>query len=200
MSNTITFKAGNNREVELHAKLWNEAKARTEGKGDGRIGEDDAKALFAIISADNEYSEIEKKTLKFIRSHYRFTAKGDSTFRQLVRSAAAKGWNPDDVETTSFKAGNGRDVTVVASLWAEAQARTEGKGDGRLGIDDAEALFELIAADNEYSELEKKTVRHIRKHFKWTEKGDEKFRNLIRLAAGKGWSEDDINTALSDED
>ncbi|MEL6345873.1 MAG: hypothetical protein AAFV53_22370 [Myxococcota bacterium] len=198
MSRTITIKAANNRDVELHAELYNTAKERTEGRGDGRISDEDARALFAIVAKDNAYSDLEKKTMKYIRKNFSFTVKGDATFRELVRTAAAKGWNPDDVETSTFTAGNGHEVTVIASLWAEAQLRTAGRGDGRLGAEDAEALFELVAADNTYSDLEKKTVRFIRKNFKWTDKGDETFRNLIRTSASKGWSQDDIDGVLAD--
>ena len=199
MSETITFKARNNREVEVSAKLWNEAVARTEKKGDGRLGAEDAEALFALVAEDNSYSELEKKSIKHIRNHFRWTDKGNATFRTLIRSAAAKGWDGAEVETTTFKAANGREVEVAASLWTEAIARTEGKGDGRLGIDDANALFELVTADGDYSELEKKTIHHIRKHFKWTEKGNDTFRGLIRSAAGKkGWTDKDVEAALSD--
>jgi len=201
MSETLTFKARNNREVEVSAKLWNEAIARTEKKGDGRLGEEDARALFALVAEDNSYSDIEKKSIKHIRSHFRWTDKGSATFRTLIRSAAAKGWGADEVEITTFKAANGREVEVAAGLWAEAQARTEGKGDGRLGIDDANALFELVTEDGDYSALEKKTVKHIRNNFKWTDRGNETFRGLIRAAAGKkGWTAQDVESALSDDE
>lgn len=198
MSDTITFKAANNRDVEVDAKLWNEAKARTAGKGDGRLGEEDAKALFAIINADNAYSELERRTLKHIRANFRWTAGGDLVFRGLVREAAAKGWKDAEVLETTFKAANGRDVEVDGRLWGEAIARTEAKGDARLSIEDAEALFALVAADGQYSELEKKTLKHIRKHFKWTEKGNDAFRAQIRAAAAKGWSQAEVDDALSD--
>ena len=201
MGSTITFKAGNNREVEVDARLWNEAVARTEKKGDGRLGEEDARALFSIVAGDNNYSDLEKHTLKHIRNHFRWTEKGNNTFRSLIREAASHGWDSSEVETTTFKAANGREVTVVASLWAEAQARTEGRGDGRLGHDDAEAIFELVSGDGEYSDLEKHTLKHIRKNFKWTDKGNDTFRGLIRSAAGKkGWSDRDVESALSDDE
>lgn len=198
MSETITFKAANNHEVEVDARLWNEAKARTSGRGDGRLGEDDAKALFAIITEDGNYSELEKRTLKHIRQHYKWTAGGDLAFRQLVRESASRGWRDEEVLQSTFKAANGRDVEVDGRLWAEAVARTEAKGDARLGIEDAEALFALVAADGAYSELEKRTLKHIRKNFKWTEKGNEAFRTQIRAAAAKGWSAAEVEDALSD--
>lgn len=199
MSNTISFKARNNREVEVLSTLWNEAITRTEKKGDGRLGSEDAEALFALVAEDSAYSDMEKKTIKYIRSHFRWTTKGNNTFRALIRSAAAKGWDAGEVEVFSFKADNGREVQVASALWTEAIARTEGKGDGRLSQDDAGALFELVSADGEYSALEKKTIRHIRSHFNWTAKGNDTFRTLIRSAAGKkGWTAQDVEVALSD--
>lgn len=200
MSETITFKARNNQEVEVDAKLWNAAKERTEGRGDGRLGEDDAKALFKIIAEDGSYSELERKTLKHIRNHFTWTTGGDNTFRRLVREAASKGWSPDEVLTSSFKAPSGRDVKVDGRLWAEAEKRTSAHGDGRLGKDDAQALFDLVAEDGTYSEIEKKTVKYLRIHFKWTEQGDEHFRGLIRNAAAKGWTSAEIEDTLSDSE
>ena len=102
-------------------------------------------------------------------------------------------------DTITFKARNNREVEVLSTLWNEAIARTEKKGDGRLGSEDAEALFALVAEDNSYSELEKKTIKHIRNHFRWTDKGNTTFRTLIRSAAGKkGWTAQDVEAALSD--
>lgn len=101
--------------------------------------------------------------------------------------------------TITFKARNNCEVEVLSSLWNEAIARTAKKGDGRLGSKDAEALFALVAEDSSYSDLEKKTIKHIRNHFRWTDKGNTTFRALIRAAAGrKGWTTQDVEAALSD--
>lgn len=198
MSETMMFKARNNQDVEVDAKLWNAAKARTEGRGDGRLGEEDAKAMFKLILEDGTYTELEKRTLKHIRQHYSWTAGGDATFRRLVREAASKGWNADELLTTTFKGPSGREIKVDNRLWGEAQARTSAHGDGRLGKDDAQALFDLVTEDGSYSDLEKKTVKYIRMNFKWTEQGDEHFRSLIRNSAAKGWTAAEVAATLSD--
>ena len=98
--------------------------------------------------------------------------------------------------TTTFKAANGKEVEVDATLWQLANDLTAGKGDGRLGKDDADKLFEAINADADYSPLEKKTIKHIRKNFKWTDKGNAHFRTLIRQSAGKGWTAEEIAEAM----
>ena len=90
-------------------------------------------------------------------------------------------------ETITFKASNGRQVEVLAHLWHLAEALTTGRGDGRLGKADAERLFEVIASEDVYTEMHKKTIRHIRRNFHWTVKGNQHFRRLIRQAAGRGW-------------
>lgn len=74
---------------------------------------------------------------------------------------------------------------VHASLWSEAQKRTAGRGDGRLGVKDAYALFELVARDSAYSDLERKTLARIRRVFHWTKAGDKTFRRLIRAWAAR---------------
>ena len=94
----------------------------------------------------------------------------------------------DMSETITFKAANGRQVEVLAHLWHLAEKLTTGRGDGRLGKADAERLFEAISAEALYTDMHKKTIRHIRRHFRWTEKGNEHFRRLIRQAAGRGWA------------
>ena len=84
----------------------------------------------------------------------------------------------------------------VVSAWpaTDAAARPCGEpGDGRLGAADAEELFELIATDGHYSALEKKTLRHIRAHFRWTPQGDATFRSLVRRAAARGWDVDGLD-------
>jgi len=92
------------------------------------------------------------------------------------------------IETLTFKAKNNKTVVVDAALWQEALDRTSKKGDGRLGVADAHALFDLIARKQQYTEIDKKTLKHIRKQFHWTKQGNIIFRRLIRSAAGKNWS------------
>ena len=59
------------------------------GKGDGRISAEDAEALFAKLENDHKYTELEKDTIAYIRSTYKFTDAGDKALRRLIRSWAA---------------------------------------------------------------------------------------------------------------
>ena len=141
MRKTMTFRARNNRDVVVDARLWQAACQRTSADGGGRLGAADAAALFAILAEDGQYSALEKKTIRHIRRHFRWTPKGNVTFRRLVRDAAQHGWSGDEFETCTQPDQSGRSVTLSVALWTEALIRTIGQGDGRLGVDDAEALF-----------------------------------------------------------
>ena len=61
---------------------------------------------------------------------------------------------------------------------------TAGAGDGRLSLADSKLLYEKVNDANSYTDVEKDTIAYIRKNFKWTEVGDEWFRNQIRMWAG----------------
>ncbi len=65
------------------------ADTSTRGKGDGRISINDAKKLFKKIKDSDTYTDIEKKTVQFIRDNYKFTKEADSFFRAEVRKWAS---------------------------------------------------------------------------------------------------------------
>ena len=69
--------------------------------------------------------------------------------------------------------------------WADEAVA--GRGDGRVSASDAEELFDLLASDNRYSDLEKRTIKYIREHHNWTELGDAYLRGAVRSwAATRG--------------
>ena len=70
-------------------KLLDLADISTSGKGDGRISIDDAKALLTIVKDGNVYSDIEKRTVEYIRDNYSFTKAADEYFRTEIRKWAA---------------------------------------------------------------------------------------------------------------
>lgn len=61
------------------------------GKGDGRISMEDAEQIFDTISDGNAYTQVEKDTLRRLRTHYNWTDSADELFRKKVRTWAAKG-------------------------------------------------------------------------------------------------------------
>ena len=74
------------------------------------------------------------------------------------------------------------------AMLEEVDNLVAGTGDGRISIDDCEALFATVADAGKYTDTEKRTMRHIRNNYTFTEAADEKFRFMIRSwAAKKGW-------------
>jgi len=61
----------------------------TKGKGDGRISLNDAKQLLKKVKDAGSYSDIEKKTMQYIRDNYKFTDEADKWFRTEIRKWAA---------------------------------------------------------------------------------------------------------------
>lgn len=63
------------------------------GQGDGRISMEDAQKIYQAVNDANQYTDVEKDTLKYIRENFRWTEASDQWFRKNVRSWAAKrGW------------------------------------------------------------------------------------------------------------
>lgn len=65
------------------------ADASVAGAGDGRISVEDAKKLIEAVKDGNEYTDIEKDTMKYIRDNYKFTDAADDWFRTEIRKWAA---------------------------------------------------------------------------------------------------------------
>lgn len=61
-----------------------------------------------------------------------------------------------------------------------ADKLTQGAGDGRISMSDAEQLFEAVKDGNSYTDIEKDTMAYVRQNYKWTDAADEWFRSEIR--------------------
>jgi hypothetical protein len=61
-----------------------------------------------------------------------------------------------------------------------AEKLVSGQGDGRISLDDAEKLMELVKDAGTYTDIEKETMSFIRENFRWTEEADAWFRTEIR--------------------
>ena len=62
-----------------------------------------------------------------------------------------------------------------------------GQGNGRIGVEDADKIFDALENDGKYSDLEKDTIAYIRAHYNWTFAGDQALRAAIRVwAATRG--------------
>lgn len=72
------------------AELLRIADSAVSGRGDGQISVDDAEKILWAVKDAGEYTDIEKKTIHYIRDNYKFTKKADTWFRKEIRSWAAK--------------------------------------------------------------------------------------------------------------
>ncbi len=72
------------------------------GKGDGRISLRDAKGLLAGVKDADSYTDIEKRTMKYIRDKYKFTKEADKWFRTEIRKwAGSRGSRKAKTKTKS---------------------------------------------------------------------------------------------------
>jgi len=71
-------------------------------------------------------------------------------------------------------------------MLALADEATQGKGDGRISVEDAKKLIGAVTDGGRYTEVEKDTMAYIRDNYRFTEEADEWLRTEIRRwAAGK---------------
>jgi hypothetical protein len=74
---------------QFDRKMIEVADKSVQGKGDGRISMEDAKELLDAVKDGNDYTDIEKATMEYIRDHYKFTEAADEWFRTEIRKWAA---------------------------------------------------------------------------------------------------------------
>jgi nucleoid-associated protein YgaU len=59
------------------------------GKGDGRISLADARKILKLVRDGGDYTDIEKRSMQYIRDNYKFTPESDKWFRTEIRKWAA---------------------------------------------------------------------------------------------------------------
>lgn len=80
---TIDGKKYDGEIIELADKLTNG------GAGNNPISKDDAGELFKAVRDGGTYSDVEKDTMAYIRSNYKWTDAADEWFRTEIRKWAA---------------------------------------------------------------------------------------------------------------
>ena len=61
-----------------------------------------------------------------------------------------------------------------------AEASTKGKGDGRISLTDARRILKQVRDSDQYTGIEKRTMSHIRAHYKFTAEADAWFRTEVK--------------------
>lgn len=136
--------------VKYDSSLLDKAEALTEGRGDGRISEKDAEALYNDAMDGGKITRIERRTLEYILLNYKCT---DSAVVYL------EGHLYRNVENNKFD----------RVLLDAADLALEGRGDGRISLDDAELLWAMVSSDSLVTATERNTIRHIVSAYKCTD-------------------------------
>jgi hypothetical protein len=136
--------------VKYDSGLLDRAEALTNGRGDGRISEKDAEALLSDAMDGGKITRIERRTLEYILLNYKCTDKGveflEGHLYRLVE-----------------------DAKYDRVLLDAADLALEGRGDGRISLDDAELLWAMVASDSLVTTTERNTIRHICSAYKCTD-------------------------------
>ena len=65
-----------------------------------------------------------------------------------------------------------------------ADGAVAGKGDGRISVEDAKALFAAVKDKDDDTDIEKSTMSYIRENYNFTVDADAWFRTEVRKWAG----------------
>ncbi len=136
--------------IKYEQELLDLAAASTEGKGESRISYDEAKALIESAMDGGRITRTERRTLHYIFENHPFTDKAKDYFvAELFRLQ-------DSVHYDS--------VLIDA-----ADLAVEGRGDGRISLDDAELIWKMIESDSKVTAVERRTLGYILEAYKCTE-------------------------------
>jgi hypothetical protein len=76
-----------------------------------------------------------------------------------------------------YKTVNGKKLD--GHLIDMADGAISGVGDGRISLADAQKMLASVKDSGVYTDVEKKTMEHIRDNYQWTEAADSWFRSEI---------------------
>ncbi len=97
---------------------------------------------------------------------------------EVLKNKLSKG---NDRPKSYYKIIDG--VKYKALTLKVADDAVAGKGDGRISKVDAEKIFDTISDGNQYTDVEKATMKRLRDYYNWTEEADELFRHHVRVWA-----------------
>ncbi len=136
--------------IKYEQELLDIAQASTEGKGESRISYDEAKALIDSALDGGRITRTERRTLHYIFDNFTLTDKAkDYMVQALFRLH-------DNVHYDS--------VLIDA-----AELAIEGRGDGRVSLDDAELIWRMVESDGKITPVERRTIGYILEAYKCTE-------------------------------
>ena len=73
---------------KMDGHLLEMAQAVVEGQGDGRISKEDAEKLLLLVTDGGQYTDVEKDTMDYIRTNFKWTEGADEWFRTQISTWA----------------------------------------------------------------------------------------------------------------
>jgi DNA-directed RNA polymerase subunit F len=148
---------------KLDAGILDQAEAAVSGARDGRISKTDAQGLVKAVKDGGRITDIEKNTLLYAKKNFKWT---DSASALLTKEIGK-------LKTTYYKTVSGQKMDG-GILDVAAQA-VKGSGDGRISTGDAKKILKEAKDGGRITDVERATLTHIQKKYKWTDKAGEWF-------------------------
>lgn len=142
---TISGKQYDNELLEIAEKATKRSKAP--------IGKNVAKTLFDAIKDGGDYTDVEKRTVKYIRDNFKFSPEADEYLRSEIRKWAAKISVPAAKKKTSPKASAKKENTTKRRSARAVKASDEGFTPYNESYEFGETSHDEVAPTPEYNEL-----------------------------------------------
>lgn len=142
---TISGKHYDNELLEIVEKATKRSKAP--------IGKNIAKTLFDAIKDGGDYTDVEKRTVKYIRDNFKFSPEADEYLRSEIRKWAAKISVPAAKKKSATKSSVKKESKVKRSSVRSIKASDEGFTPYVDSYEFGDSSPEEIAPTPEYNEL-----------------------------------------------
>lgn len=142
---TISGKQYDNELLEIAEKATKRSKAP--------IGKNIAKTLFDAIKDGGDYTEVEKRTVKYIRDNFKFSPEADEYLRSEIRKWAAKISVPAAKKKAATKGSSKKETAAKRNSSRSAKSSTEGFTPYYETFDGGDSSHDEVAPTPEYNEL-----------------------------------------------
>eukprot|EP00927_Polykrikos_kofoidii_P007861 TRINITY_DN1322_c0_g2_i1.p1 TRINITY_DN1322_c0_g2~~TRINITY_DN1322_c0_g2_i1.p1 ORF type:complete len:184 (-),score=49.09 TRINITY_DN1322_c0_g2_i1:83-634(-) len=161
--------------VECDRAMIDACREAVEGKGDGRVSVEDAKEVFKKIADGGKETQRERWTARFCLTAFKWTEAAQAYLAEEVKKVRQEDEPPEKKQRTEgssfYEVIDGEECDrAVVDACREA---VEGKGDGRVSLEDAKTVFAKISDGSEITNHERWTIRYCLTEFTWTESAQD---------------------------
>jgi hypothetical protein len=154
--------------VEVDSAIINIFRNHKEGY---RVSLDDATACYDKVAASGDVTQDERWTLRYCLSEYSwYDAAHDYIIDELKKLPQVNAEEPAAKKRKTkgyYKTLDG--VKCDSELLEACNQAVSGRGDGRVSLEDAHAVFEKAKDGGKVTEVERWTLRYCLTEFKWTQ-------------------------------